>query len=976
MNQLYEDPDYPQPSLESAYFDSPLQPFFQQPDSLSFNPFDWSTPRQVVYQFVWPKEKSFTARQFIKHGTLIYLKERSGREIFIMELEMIAVVIVNEKEDGTCDAILCRFKHSRSEKEVSVAIRYADLAKQNINPSIAMIPRSPDCPGQYLALAFFREIRECKNIRNLTLPKHSGWQPDEAKYMFSCCDNIVPQLRQYYPSDILQRQLVPTNLTLTEAAQKLAHHLPAFWKYKLLLAISITSVLLYFYLKDHLVPDQLFFVEAKNEFNARAATVILKNRSFQGPAACSLSESKTTLQRELRSINDGLALFRDTSYVEDHRRRDAAVDVLINDLLLGSDGESRHLTAIITNHSGHFSPEIPAYFLDLNDAPDIDDLGGLQQAVGEFHYALICHLSNSDPKENIITRSQNLTKHIRRTESDSEHWMTKKMLRTTVELLSELRLLSGTEFREILSYLKKGHYEGSTTAQAIVNEFRVILSEMIDCPNGIRILNQFGGPDYFSPDKPSFVLDKNYVNLSAATFDRYVLRLLTTTQRRNKVLHALADCGYLYSNNNFKRNLEIETAPGLAETFGMYSIPRSFLNQQARLKADTIVLKEHLIEKKNLPEGFLPIIQFNNSLAAGRMISDTTDEAESIYLSGQTRSGKTYMATNQAVIRLEAGQQVAVIDQSNAFCREELQKFLPEAVISNKFVFWSLNEKGLPVNVLSLKQCKGTREKKRRLESILMVAAGLTGDVQQSTLQRRLNGIVKGIEDGNVHGFGDVLKYFDESDPNQNEICARLETVASDLEGLPSTDRSWGDLPQDKIIVISTGADGIRKSGRLFDILLASLYAFKQYNRRKRMTVVLDELVDLNLEHNGPINTILRKGGKLHLSMLIASQRFSAEDDRLGGIIGNCSIKVFFRPMDNDLTEIAKHYKIDKFQLASLKQGECIAVGPFYSQNRKHNCQTIICGRTFPVSDFIKKTAKCQELKSVTSENSRGDEIV
>ena len=278
------------------------------------------------------------------------------------------------------------------------------------------------------------------------------------------------------------------------------------------------------------------------------------------------------------------------------------------------------------------------------------------------------------------------------------------------------------------------------------------------------------------------------------------------------------------------------------------------------------------------------------------------------------------------------------------------------------------------MNVLSLEHCKNTRDKKKRLESILMVAASLSGDVQQSTLQRRLSGIVKGIEDGNIHWFGDILKCFDEADPNQAEIRARLETIAGDLEDLPSTAQSWGDLPQDKIIVISVGADGIRKSGRLFDILLAHLYAYKQHNRPKRMTVVLDELVDLNLESSGPINTILRKGGKLHLSMLIAAQHFSAEDDRLGRLIGNCSIKVFFRPMDNNLTAIAKHYKIDKSQLASLEQGECIAVGPFYSQNRKRNCQTIICGKTFPVSNFIKKPEKCQGLEPVTAENSGGDE--
>jgi hypothetical protein len=70
-------------------------------------------------------------------------------------------------------------------------------------------------------------------------------------------------------------------------------------------------------------------------------------------------------------------------------------------------------------------------------------------------------------------------------------------------------------------------------------------------------------------------------------------------------------------------------------------------------------------------------------------------------------------------------------------------------------------------------------------------------------------------------------------------------------------------------------------------MMLASLYEYKQHDRDARYTVILDEIEDLCLEKESPISTILRKGGKHHLSMLLASQEFSVEKYKLGKIIGN-----------------------------------------------------------------------------------------
>lgn len=186
-------------------------------------------------------------------------------------------------------------------------------------------------------------------------------------------------------------------------------------------------------------------------------------------------------------------------------------------------------------------------------------------------------------------------------------------------------------------------------------------------------------------------------------------------------------------------------------------------------------------------------------------------------------------------------------------------------------------------------------------------------------------------------------------DPEQAKLRARLEEVFNDLEGLNTYEHNWGEFldSQKKIVVLSTSADGIRKSTQLIDMMLASLYEYKQYDRHPRYTVILDEIEDLCLEKNDPISTTLRKGAKHRLSMLLASQEFSIEKDQLGKIIGNCGILIFFRPKDANLSNIAKHISVNKSTLAGLEQGQCIVYGPLYNKYEDKNKNVTLIGRTY-----------------------------
>ena len=943
-----DDPDYPVIGASSHF----ALPHRCEPNSL------WSNPSQVIYNIIMPAPKEFHVRQLYKQNGRQYVRERTGRNVHVGILNMKRSIIVNPREDGSFTAMLFTIEMNEEHEIFTVSIPFADIKKRNILPYLYAFRRNLDCPPEYITAAFYEELRDCLP-ELMQLPTSPGWQMGLDRPFFASRNTMIPQLRKYYTLGVQKRELMDTMRDLRSAAMQLASSLPASWKYKLLLCVSAASILLPFLAESGLIPDHVIVAIPANPRNAGDLVRLVKNQEFRSTAVCPLTETKTKLQAELDLVNDGTFIIRDDTFVESKRKRADSMEILRQDLCQERPDTRRHLIVIVTDKPSNIPPELPALYLDFLDAPELVDAPRLQGLVGEFISALIKTISEMDETDNMLTRALQSSSVIRQTIRNQDTWAMQRILITTAEILRENGLISDDEMRDIRAFFKRYEHEKRDMNLSLTNEFLSVLSTQIE-EGSISVFDQ-AGPPYYNPARNSvFLSDDGHINFNEETMNKLVLMHMNSTKRRNKVLSALNESGVLYANNGFQRNLRVELGPDKSDSFYFYSISQSCLSPGCQEKLKLTAFYDYLFASGNLPTDFLPIVQTAGGMA-GRVVAESIDEAESIIVTGQTRSGKSSFQVNQAVIRKDAGQWVFIWDQTDSSCPEELRKFLPEQVIRDRFLFWDISENGLPVDILSLEYCRTLREKKDRLQGILMVAAALTGDVQQITLLRRLTPIIKAIEAGNVHGFGDILQFFDREDPDQAEIRARLEAIAGDLDGLPRTVQSWSDLPKDKIVVFSAGADGIRKSSRIFDIMLASLYAHKQHHRAERMTVILDEVTDLNLERNGPIDIIIRKAGKLRLSLILASQHFSAENDLLGKIIGNCAIKVLFHPMDSDLAAIAKKFKLDKGRLARLEQGECCAVGPFLSKRQQKHVQATVWGRAASASDYTKSRQHCQD---------------
>lgn len=929
------------PNTGYGYSISPFYQYYTHDQLLLNN--NWYRPQRVVYNIYGEREKTFEAKRLRKSGSEYTMSERTGREVNIGKLRLKDKYIVNQHPDGTFDAFYCTIECEDNEP-IGITIPYKDFVKRNILLHIPFFRRNVDCPDKYITTAFYHEILDGDDIKFLQLPQYSGWQEvQDNKTTFASAEIVIPQLRMFYSDNILERKMIHTEKTLTEAGEALAKVLPAHWKYKFLLALQVTSVPLYFYRLAGLIPDQIFAVELKSESNARTVTAILDNS--RRPIR-RLTDCKTAIQHELALTNDGVSLFRESSYVEEKKKRNIGIDTLLNDLReqSRSNAVNRHLSVIIADNLSNISSEIPAYFMSLNDCPEVENNEKLSEAIGEFISALVKLLSNSDVTDNLITYALHRTEWLKKSSENAEYYMSFRMMSATLEVLYRYNIISVEDMRRIMFYLRDHNNEPPDSEQETTNDLRRVLSDGIDNDSiGVAVK---GSSKFFDPTRPMVYIDEAYVNALASTIDTKILPFMKTTHRRNKLLSATKSCGKLYSNNNFKRNIDIEIAPGITNTFSVYSFTKDLLEGRCKDKIDALFYDDYLFSKGQEPAGFIPMIKINGcDKHAGCVIDVSTDEGESLYVSGKTRSGKTRFLVEQAVIKYNSGKKVLAFDQTGSFSTEELEK---HGMDNSQFSHWDIGKYGLPVDLLSLENCSTLPEKKNRLYSILSVAASVTGEIQGKVLKKKLPAIAKAIDAGTIHSLPETLKFFDDDAPEEAIIKERLEEVFCELEGLNTYKQNWGQFidSQNGIIVISTSSDGIRKSSPLVDMLLASLYEYKQHDKSPRYIVVLDEIEDLCLDKDRPINIILRKGAKQHLSMLLASQEYSVEKDTLGKLIGNCATHIIFHPKDANIKDIAKHIGVDASTLANLEQGQCIVYGLLYSKKAEKNKHFVIKGWT------------------------------
>jgi hypothetical protein len=337
---------------------------------------------------------------------------------------------------------------------------------------------------------------------------------------------------------------------------------------------------------------------------------------------------------------------------------------------------------------------------------------------------------------------------------------------------------------------------------------------------------------------------------------------------------------------------------------------------------------------------------------AGQVITDYKNGNPFIAVTGTPGSGKTDWCMMQAVQRAKAGEVVVILDPTNAFCREELSAhMIPDEIINEYVKFWDMSTDGFPVNIPDYEGCTNIEQKTQRLSSLLISGMHLTGFKQKPILTSK---VAEWLEKTPINTPQELLPLtssFSES-ADERAIIPRMTALFSTVNMQSNVPYCWADRLSDrgKILVISSGNANTNEHANPFDVVLDSLYSYKDIHRDEKVTIIMDEFQTLNRYQGCTLEAILSRGRKLNMSAILASQDYTDAKDPIGRFYAYCGTHVFFRPLGEECTKaVSELTKLDDNVIRTLPDFHCAIMGAVYSDYHKKNIQlgSAIVGETY-----------------------------
>ena len=686
--------------------------------------------------------------------------------------------------------------------------------------------------------------------------------------------------------------------------------------------------------------------EAKSEEAKNTVIAFTKNQNYESLVTANLYDSPSKINSNLLDVNDGTVVFSDNSITENTNRRLTSFSLISNDINLnnGIEHNTNKAVIVITGNTGAIPTNAPAFYIADNSVYVNENYSKIQQAVGEFSYSFLLNLvRNPDLRNNLITEAIAFA-YNKIINNDSNAAI---IMSATAYILQRYNVLGENDVQNIINWLEDDAENIPDSDNIIADDFGNVLSNII-CSGKAELVNQFEEP-YYTPGTNKIMLDeKKHLNFDYKFINHIILPKMNSTKKRNILLDTLSRKNLLNSTKSYKRDLKYSVSSYENQTGSFYSVGTDVLSEQARAIVNAFGFRNLFRKKDELPVNLIPIISDNYDGFAGVKKDPDLDENFHTYFSGKSRFGKSYAVLQQALYRAKMGEKIIIIDQSQSFSHSELLKHQSAEVIDKYFDYWDIPSMGIPVDFADFSSCSTLPQKKAKLLSILTAGMRIVGDFQEKILQKSIANMVKKWEIKDKHSLNDILDEFDHKDESGRKLKAKLKSVLTYLTGFGFSETNWGDFLSSRknIIIISTEKDETHNYTSLIDMLVSDFYTYKIANPEFKCTLVLDEIEDLYLSPNGPVNVVLRKGGKHNLAMFLSSQEFSSEKDNLGKIIGNCGTILFFRPKDDNLKEIAKLTGHSVNELSSFEAGECVVCGNIYDYRKARNSYQVIRGKT------------------------------
>ncbi|SEH50550.1 hypothetical protein SAMN02910265_01053 [Ruminococcus flavefaciens] len=813
--------------------------------------------------------------------------------------------------------------------------------------------------------SFLRSLRECPNKKFLTIPKHAGGiklQNGVTTYISS--ESVIPGLEELFPQEVRDHKMVAHALPLKDMVAIYRKAMPNCLEAKIATIVRTESLLLPWFEAEGLHPDCGFSISYTNDAERETAIALTKRKNYSSTVVQALTDRIPKVRKELSAANDVTVLFTFSGIFDEGTSLDNAFKEIMWDIN-GENGDedgTRKIIVILTDIPERIPDDYPVYYINCSEDIVSKNVPVLQRLAGMLDYSFKEYLyNNPDTAKQLVRDGIKVARHIVSTFSNVVVTDIMKMTLATAHILERLGVVTDSDFRGVIRWLMSEASSRLTMTDLYCNSFKSAVSNTI-LSKELKLSMQFG-PLFYSDDGYTafFRTEDKSINLSGDTLKNVIIPKTPAGSVTKMNKHA-KEKGMLIAQHTNKRKLKVAFGEGLIEDVEVFSYKSSVLNAEAKAYVDDIINNEYWFNIGEYPDGFVPVLyNADGTRVAGYVFNpDMDDNFHEVYF-GYTRSGKTFAMTNRAVqmVEIEGADAVLIFDQTGGFSPEEVDKHIGKELRSKYFSFWNVYEDGVPVNLLDLRGCRTLKEERERIFRIYAMMTKSLGSYQEPILKIAVNCLLRQMKKDPDMKIEDIINYIeyiscnDDGEPVMDEahrkLCLKLKTIIEDLVDMPVSKNNWGEFvkAQDKpIIVISTGADSVGKGSEIIDMMLESIYGYKQCFPSSRYTVVIDEAQDLYLHEKGAVNVLLRKGGKHGITILMASQSFPDPNVQFGKVVGNCGRLRSYHPKADDLKRAANYFNCGKEEVDFLQQGECFDKGPFWSRYRNENVINTLRGKT------------------------------
>ncbi len=895
-------------------------------------------------------EKQLILNTYFDNWQLI---SRTGASVFISNVHVIACMIVNASGPGQCHALLIFIKGRAS----PLLIKNGDLSDKNIISELRN--ENISYRTKYVAEAFRRSLYLCTNVVFLTIPVLPGWNltPD-GKNVFVCSAMNSPMMSRLFCDsksgldnvfeDIV---LVPNQRSINEIAEAFRTEMSESISIKTAAVITSLSRLLPFFKEEGLSQDKVWVEETAADCDMSLITTLIDNRDSGMVDKIFSSDHISKLNLQLKKHNDCVFVVRHRSYLESEYELIKVLKLTAN-VTFAYDESNRTVPVLAIDNLGLIPDDFPMQQLPFDRNATIGNIGAVRRVIGEINSFLINYAeTNPEAFRSLLKSAIRGAREL----SDDLHYELKSnslvMFLVTAIILKEFKIFSFADLQEIMSAVMHKNTGRTTAASAACNSIGFALSEAII--NGkLRISNQFS-PPFWGPEK-AFIANDGSVNTTREMFGD-ILSDAKIPFTLNKTLNYLKSEDYSFPDKSGnQRTITVYNANNKKIQRRFVSLSYDLLSEEAKQVIEESISSD--LFHKVYPEGFIPFIGHPTlDMVAGQVMTDYRKANPFICVTGAPGSRKTTFLMMQALQRAMNGETVLAFDVGNSFSPEEIQEHqIPEDIFNKYFVFWDISRDGWPVDLIDCGYHMSREQKINRLNSLLISGTRLKGPAQLSILKNKICLMLD--ENSDIKDISCICRYFDDSDPGEKLVHDRLEALFSTVKNEETFPQKWENILgyRGKVIVFSNGVSTVNSDLNIMDMLLDSLYSYKDSQREQKLTVVIDEVQKMNLRAEGPLNSILSLGRKLNLSLIVASQIFACDNTDLARIEGYCDTKIFCRPMDSCLEAVAKATGISQDELSLFDDGYCAIAGPVYSEyyNKNKPVKPAVCGYMYRLPEL------------------------